>query len=89
MYISKEEEVKQIQKQILTLSIIDMIATMLVGLGLYAVFGANGNAVPEVLNDKNVAYGAIIIGGATMAWCFVKILPLLRRKAQLASEGNT
>jgi len=89
MQRSKEEQIKQVQKEILILSIIDMPATVLVGLGLFAVFGADGNAIPEALNNKDLAYGALVVGGIVMAWCFVKMLPLLKRKAQLANEENT
>ena len=89
MHRSREEEMKQVRKDLLVLQIIDMPATVLVGLGLYAVFGANGNAFPEQLNNQNLAYGAIIVGGVVMVWCMIKMLPLLKRKAQLANEENT
>ena len=86
---SSKEEIKQIQRKLFILSIIDFPAVMLVGLGLAAVLSANGNAVPDLLNNKNIAYGAIVVGGAVMAWCASKILPLLKRKMQLENEENT
>ena len=86
---SNKEEIKQIQRQLFILFIIDFPAMMLVSLGLYAVFVANGNAVPDLLNNKNIAYGAIVVGGAVMVWCASKILPLLKRKLQLENEENT
>ena len=89
MHTSREEELKQVQKELLFLNIIDMPAALLVGLGLFAVFGAEGNAIPALLNDKTFAYGAIVIGGAIMAWCMVKMLPLLKQKAQLANDENS
>ena len=88
MHSSKEEELKQVQKELLILNIIDMPATVLVGLGLFAVFGADGDAIPSLLNDKNLAYGAIVVGGSIMAWCLVKMFPLLKKRAQLANEES-
>ena len=86
---SSEEEIKQIQRQLFILFIIEFPAMMLVASGLHAVFVANGNAVPDLLNNKNIAYGVIVAGGAVMAWCASKIVPLLKRKLQLENEENT
>ena len=86
---SSKEEIKQIQRKLFILFIIEFPAMMLVGSGLAAVSGANGNAVPELLNNKNIAYGVIVVGGAVMAWCGSKIVPLLKRKMQLENEENT
>ena len=87
---SSKEEIKQIQRKLFLLVIIIYApAVMLVGLGLAAVLSANGNAVPDLLNNKNIAYGAIVVGGAVMAWCSSKTLPLLKRKMQLENEENT
>lgn len=86
---SSKEEIKQIQRKLFILIIIDFPAMMLVGLGLAAVLSANGNAVPDLLNNKNIAYEAIVVGGAVMAWCASKILPLLKKKMQLENEENT
>ena len=86
---SSKEEIKQIQRQLFILFIIEFPAMVLVALGLVAVFDANGNAVPDLLNNKNIAYGVIVAGGAVMAWCASKIVPLLKRKMQLENEENT
>ena len=80
---SSKEEIKQIQRKLFILIIIDAPAIILVGLGLAAVLSASGNAFPDLLNNKNIAYGAIVVGGAVMAWCASKIVPLLKRKMQL------
>lgn len=56
------------------LIIIDSLAVIFVGLGLYAVFGANGNAFLDILNNKSVAYGLIAVGGVVTAWRHLKWL---------------
>ena len=89
MHRNTEEEMKQIQKKLRILVIIDGLAMMLIGLGLYAVFGADGNAIFDLLNNKNIAYGAVIVGGVVAAWCLVKIFPLLQRQVELQNEEDT
>ena len=86
---SSKEEIKQIQRRLFILRIIGFSAMMLVALGLVAVFGANGNAVPDLLNNKNIAYGILMAGGAVKAWCASKIVPLLKRKMRLENEENS
>ena len=86
---SSKEEIKQIQRKLFILFIIEFPAIMLVGFGLATVLSANGNAVPELLNNRNIAYGVIVVGGAVMAWCASKIVPLLKRQMQLENEENT
>ena len=76
---SSKEEIKQNQRELFMLIIIDSLAVIFVGLGLYAVFGANGNAFLDILNNKSVAYGLIAVGGVVTAWCHLKMA--LRRRA--------
>lgn len=75
---SSKEEIKQNQRKLFILIMIDTPAVMCVGLGLYAVFGANGNAFLDILNNKSVAYGLIAAGGVVTAWCNLKMA--LRRR---------
>ena len=86
---SSKEEIKQIQRQLFILFIIEFPAMILVALGLTAVLSVNGSAFPDLLNNKNIAYGAIVVGGAVMAWCASKIVPLLKRQRKLENEENT
>lgn len=84
----REQELRRIQKNLLIVSLIDAPGAVLVGLGLYGVFGANGNAFIDLLNNRAIAYGAIILGGVIMLWALTKMLPLLKRKAELMREEN-
>ena len=89
MHRNTEEEIKQIQKKLRILLIIDGFAMILIGLGSAGVFSADGNAIFALLNNKNIAYGAIIVGGVVAAWCLVKIFPLLQRQVELQNEEDT
>lgn len=86
MHINKDEELRQIHRKLLITNIIDAPGAILLGFGLYGVFGANGNAFIDILNNQNIVYGAIVVGGAIMAWSLLKMLTLLKRKAEIMSE---
>ena len=73
-----KEEIKQNQRELFIRIIIDSLALIFIGLGLYAVFGANGNAFLDILNNKSVAYGLIAVSGVVTAWCHLKRWPQLR-----------
>ena len=89
MHRNTEEEMKQIQKKLRILLIIDGFAMILIGLGSAGVFSADGNAIFALLNNKNIAYGAIIVGGVVAAWCLVKIFSLRQRQVELQNEEDT
>ena len=88
MHVNKNAELRQIQRNLLITIIIDTPGTILVGLGLYGVFGADGDAFLKILNDQNIAYGAIVVGGAIMIWSFVRVLSLLQKKAKIMREAS-
>lgn len=88
MYVNKDEELRQIQRKLLITSIIDAPGAILMGLGLYGVFGADGNAFLDILNNQDIAFGAIAVGGAIMAWALVKMAFLLKRRAEISSARN-
>ena len=88
MHHGKEQELKQIQKKLVLVNLIDAPGAILAGLGLYGVFGADGDAFIDLLNDRGIAYGAIIVGGMIMLWSILKMFPLLKRKAELMREKN-
>lgn len=89
METGREQELKQIHKKLLVVNLIDAPGAILTGLGLYAVFGADGNAFTGLLNDRGIAYGAIILGGAIMLWAIIKTFALLQRKAELMNDPES
>lgn len=89
MTISKEEELKNIQKEIVKVNILGSTGPILLGLGIYGKFGANGDAFIEILNNINVVYSFIIGGVFIMIWVFAVVLPLLKRKSKILNENNT
>ena len=88
MYVNKDEELRQIQRKLLITSIIDTPGAILMVLGLYGVFGTGGNTFLDVLKNQNIAYGAIAVGGAIMAWALVRMVLLLKRRAEILNAEN-
>ena len=60
-----------------------------IGLALYAIFGANGDAFHPLLNDKTIVNSLLIIGIAIELWQFYVIIPLFKKQAKLLREENT
>ena len=83
-----EAELKQLKKRIILLQIIGAPGAILLGLGLYGVFGANGNAFHPLLNDKNVVAGLVVAGVAIEVWQLVVLIPLFRKQIKLINEKN-
>jgi hypothetical protein len=88
MRVSKDEELGQIKSQLLITSIIDTPGAILMVLGLYGVFGTGGNTFLDILKNQNIAYGAIAVGGAIMAWALVRMVLLLKRRAEILNAEN-
>ena len=59
----------------------------MLGLGLYALFGTNGNAFIDILNNQNVAYALTGSGAAVMVWVLIKTIPLFMRKSELSKSS--
>lgn len=81
--MNNEQRIKEIEKEILKVSIMDAPGSILFGLGLYGKFAANGDAFPPMLNDPSIVNSLLAAGFAIMAWGGYKILTLSREKADL------
>lgn len=84
--MNTEKRLKEINKKILMVSIIEMPGTVMFGLGLYAKFAANGNAFVPLLNDESVVNFLLVGGALIMAWGSYKVFTLSREKARLGDE---
>ena len=89
MDTSREEELSQIKSKIIKINIIGYPGLILLGLGLYGLFGAKGDAFHPMLNDMKVVYGFIAYGIASVIWEFTKLIPLYRKKEKIINEKST
>ena len=86
--MNKEQRLKEIDREIVKVGIIDAPGTILVGLGLYAKFAARGDAFHPLLNDPSVVNIMLLVGGAIMVWGAYKVVSLSREKMRLSKpEG--
>ncbi|MGR6873136.1 hypothetical protein ACU6U9_12685 [Pseudomonas sp. HK3] len=83
--MTKETEIKAIEKQILMVSIMDIPGVILLGLGLYAKLGTQDDAFHPLLNDPNIVTSMLVLGSAIMAWGGYKIFTLSREKDKLTN----
>ena len=81
--MNNEQRIKEIEKEILKVSIMDAPGSILFGLGLYGKFAANGDAFPLLLNDPSIVNSLLAAGFALMAWGGYTILTLSREKDDL------
>ncbi|MGH1487290.1 MAG: hypothetical protein ACRBCI_13840 [Cellvibrionaceae bacterium] len=86
--MTSEERLKEIDKKIFLQQFFDAPGTIMVGLGLYAKFAANGNAFLPLLNNPNVVNGMLVMGVTIMAWGGYKVLTLVLEKARIKNEHN-
>jgi len=82
---SKTTTVEEIQKKITTIAIIDMPASVMIGLGLYGKFAANGDAFHPLLNDVVIVNSLLTSGGLIMSLCAYKLVSLIIQKNNLRS----
>jgi hydroxymethylglutaryl-CoA reductase len=81
--MNNEQQIKDIDRQILKVSIMDAPGSILFGLGLYGKFAVNGDAFIPMLNEASIVNSCLAAGAAIMAWGGYKILTLSREKSQL------
>jgi len=84
----QEKELQEIQKRMLKINILASPGAVLLGLGLYGKFGANGNAFLSVLNNPYAVNISIIAGAIVMVWEFAAVFQLLKRKAEIMSQSR-
>ncbi len=82
----KDARAQYIAKEMQKISIMDTPGVILVGLGLYGKFGANGNAFHPLLNDPDVINTMLIIGGCIMGYCAYRAIILVTNKKILDKD---
>lgn len=81
--IDAEERISKIDRDIVMTGVIDAPGSILVGLGLYAKFAANGNAFHPLLNNQDLVNLMLAIGGAILIWGGVRSVLLVLEKGRL------
>lgn len=86
MIADKQQRIKEIDKEIAKVGIIDAPGAIMLGLGLYAKFYEDGDAFLPILNDQSFVNMILVFGAAIMLWGAYKTFILARERAQLQKE---
>lgn len=85
--MSKDNELKEVQKNIILIQLITAPANIAIGLGIYGIFAVNNNdAFISILNNLEFCYGLVIVGGAIEVFAVSKLLPLWKKQASLRNS---
>ena len=84
---NKLQKMKQIERKMLLVGIIDFPGSLLFGLGLYGIFVGFGNDFLPMLADQTIVYSMLAVGGAIMVWGGVNMFKLgMEKKRLLATD---
>lgn len=83
-----KNELEQTEKEILKLNILGIPGATFIGLSLYALFEAKGNAFHPLLNNQNFVYILLAAGIMIEIWQLTKLLPLFKKRAKLAKQES-
>lgn len=86
--MNPEQRIREIDRQIIVISAIDAPGTILLGLGLYGKFAADGEAFHPLLNEQAVVNSMLLLGLVIMIWCGGRILKLSKEKAELKNRNT-
>ena len=82
------QQLANIKREILKTQVFGIPAALLLGLGLYGLFAANGNAFHPLLETPNVVYGMLVTGAILEVLQMYRLIPLLKEQARIVSESN-
>ncbi len=88
MIQSNTSELNRIKKKILVTLIIGSFGFIFLGIGLYGLFGVDGNALHPLLENKNFIYGLLAAGAIIEVWQLFVLIPLFIKQSKLLSESN-
>ena len=82
------QQLANIKREILKTQVFGIPAALLLGLGLYGLFAANGNAFHPLLDNQTVVYGMLVTGAILEVLQMYRLIPLLREQARIARDRN-
>ena len=88
MIQSNTSEIKSIKKKILVTQIIAFPGLIFLGVGLYGLFGVDGNAFHPLLENKNFIYGLLAAGVIIEVGQLIVTMSLLMKQSKLLSASD-
>jgi len=80
----RKQQLKAISRRIFKIQVIGALGNILVGLAIYGIWGAQGNAFLPILNNLDVVYSMLVIGIFIMIWQYANYFPLIRERDKLS-----
>ena len=87
--MNRQEQLNDVNRKIFIINILGAPGAILIGLSLYAIFEADGNAFHPALNNLPIVYSMLVFGVAIEAWQLFKLLPLFKKRAALAKNEDS
>lgn len=86
MQNSLESELAAVKKAMIKTQIIGAPGMILIGLGMYGVFAAQGDAFIPLLNSESNCYILLAVGACIAVWEAVTVIKLARKQNALTQE---
>jgi hypothetical protein len=83
-----QQRIKDIEKQVIKITLLETPGSLLFGVGLYAKFTGNGGSILPILQKQAVVNSIIVIGAAIMLWGTYKIIMLAQEKSRLQKAAR-
>ena len=88
MQNQNKQRIKDIDKQVIKITLLEAPGSLLFGVGLFAKFTGDGGLILPLLQDQAVVNSILVIGAAIMLWGTYKILMLMQEKSRLQKKIN-
>ena len=86
--MQNQQRIKDIDKQVIKITLLEAPGSLLFGVGLYAKFTDDGASILPILQDPAVVNSIIVVGAAIVLWGTYKILMLTQEKSRLQKKTN-
>ena len=83
---SPEEKLKELDRKMVRVGIIDTPGFIALGLGLYAKFGAEPGDLHPILENPTVSSGLLIGGAAIAAWGALQMVSIARQRSEIERD---
>lgn len=86
---SPQEALRELDRKMVRVSIIDSLGVIALAIGLFARYSDNPASLHPLLGDPTVALGLMVVGGAIAAWGALQVLSIARQRARIQEKLDT
>jgi hypothetical protein len=89
MPLSPEDELKELNKRLLQVNVVDTPGIIALALGLFAKFSDDPGSLHPAFEDPAVSTGLVVLGGTIAIWGLYQVISIVRRRSEVQSKLNT